>query len=267
MTRLAVALLALALLAAPLAAEAQQAGRVYRIGALTAASRAQNPSYIKAFEDSLQQHGYVPGQNLSIEYRFAEGQPERLPELATELVRLNVDVIVAVGTTAARAASTATTTIPIVTSLVGDPIAAGLVSSLARPGGNVTGLSLFAPEVYAKGLELLKAVVPRIVRVALLEDSSNPGHALTQSHVGPVAKALGLSVKRIGVVTARDVDAAFAAVISERADAVLVYLALAPLDCGRQVVRDEVLRDPLRKPRHVGVDVDDNACGGRVLCQ
>src|SRR6266550_7447988 len=157
----------LALVAAPLAAEAQQASNVARIGHLET-NPATSPHVREAFLQGLRELGYVEGRNLVIEYRDAEGKADRLPALAAELVALKVDVIVASGTLAALAAKQATRTLPIVFSPAGDPVGSGLVTSLARPGGNVTGLSAFAPELVGKRLELLKQAVPGVSRVAVL---------------------------------------------------------------------------------------------------
>jgi putative ABC transport system substrate-binding protein len=157
----------LALGAAPLAAEAQQAAKVTRIGYLSA-NLAASPHLPEAFHQGLRDLGYVEGRNVVTEYRYAEGKVERLPALAAELVALKVDVIVASGTLAALAAKQATSALPIVFSPAGDPVGSGLVTSLARPGGNVTGLSAFAPELVGKRLELLKQAVPGVSRVAVL---------------------------------------------------------------------------------------------------
>src|SRR6185295_11311843 len=159
----------LALLAAPLAAEAQPAGKVYRIGFLGGTSRIANTSMTNAFSQGLRELGYVESQNVAIEYRYAEGKYERFPDYVNELVHLKVDVIVAVPTAAALAAKNATGTIPIVTVAVFDPVESGLVASLARPGKNVTGLTLIAgPEIVGKYLELLKESVPKASRLAVL---------------------------------------------------------------------------------------------------
>src|SRR5712692_5969368 len=163
--------LALVGLFSPVAAEAQQAAKVARIGYLTG-NRAANPHLTEAFRQGLRDLGYVEGRNVVIEYRDAEGKYERLPALAAELVALKVDVIVVTNTPAALAAKQATRTIPIVLAWVGDAVGSGLVTSLARPGSNVTGLSFLAPELVGKRLELLKQVVPGVSRVAAL---SHPG--------------------------------------------------------------------------------------------
>src|SRR5262249_2729035 len=154
---------AFTLLAAPLAAEAQTAGKVYRIGYLAGGSATANPDFVETFRQGLRELGWAEGQNIAIEYRFAEGQLDRLPAVATELVRLKVEVIVATPTPAAVAAKKATATIPIVMRGVGDPVGLGLVASLGRPGGNVTGLSYsVGMETFGKSLEVLKEAVPKV---------------------------------------------------------------------------------------------------------
>jgi len=165
------------LLAAPLAAEAQPV-RMPRVGFLSVRSRSdpQIQLQLDAFWQRLRELGYVEGQNIAIEYRGAEEKYERLPDLVAELVRLKVDVIVASGITATQAAQQATKTIPIVMAGVNDPIASGLVTSVARPGGNITGLSLTAPELVGKQLQLLREVVPKVSRVAVLWNPANPGN-------------------------------------------------------------------------------------------
>jgi len=164
--------LVLALALAPLVAEAQPAEKLARIGYLSLGSAADTP---KALLQGLRELGYVEGQNLVIEYRYAEGKAERLPDLAAELVSLKVDIIVAGGTPPPLAAKRATTTIPIVMTSAGDPVGSGLVASLAKPGGNVTGLSTFTRDLAAKRLQLLKEVVPVISRVAVLEGDGSRG--------------------------------------------------------------------------------------------
>ena len=160
------------LLAAPLAARAQQAGKVYRIGILEAIPAAQNAANLDALRKGLRDLGYVEGRNLIIEYRSADGRAERFPELASELVRLKVDLIVTRGTPAARAAKNATATIPVVMATMGDPRA--IVASFAHPGGNITGETTFSTELTAKRIELLKELVPNLSRVALLHNMGNP---------------------------------------------------------------------------------------------
>jgi putative ABC transport system substrate-binding protein len=150
----------------PLAARAQQAEKKYTVGILSAGG--ENTALSVAFADALRELGWVEGRNVVFEYRYAENRPERLPELAADLVRLKVDVIAAAGTLAPLAAKRASATIPIVMTAAGDPLGSGLVASLARPGGNVTGMSLMAPDLGGKRLELLKDVLPRLSRVAVL---------------------------------------------------------------------------------------------------
>src|SRR5262245_21005107 len=152
----------------PLAARAQQAGKIYTIGFLTPGSLEELAMVTAVFPDALRELGWIEGKNVAFERRYAENRPERLPELAADPVRLNVDVIVAIGTLAPLAAKQATTNIPIVMAAAGDPVGTGLVLSLARPGGNVTGMSLMAPDLGGKRLELLKEMLPRLSRVVVL---------------------------------------------------------------------------------------------------
>jgi len=169
--------LTVSLALAPLVAEAQTAGKVYRIGYLSGASLAASKPFLEQFQQELRKLGYAEGQNVVIEYRWAEGKQERLPELAADLVRLKVDLIVAQASTAAQATYQATRTIPIVMVAVGDPMRLGLIASLGRPGGNVTGTASYLPELSGKPLEILTEIVPSIKRVALLWNPANPLHA------------------------------------------------------------------------------------------
>jgi len=213
----------LALLAAPLAAEAQPAGKVYRIGFLGGTSRIANTSMTNAFSQGLRELGYVESQNVAIEYRYAEGKYERFPDYVNELVRLKVDVIVAVPTAAALAAKNATGTIPIVTVAVFDPVESGLVASLARPGTNVTGLTLIAgPEIVGKYLELLKESVPKASRLAVLWNPANPAHPSLVTEAEKSARALGLQLQLVGARGPGKVDNALAAMTRERAGALVV---------------------------------------------
>jgi len=208
----------LALLAAPLAAPAQQPGKIARVGFLFFVT---SPFLDEAFREGLRELGYVEGQNIAIEYRSAEGKSERLPGLAAELVRLKVDVIVAAAPPATEAAKRATSTIPIVFAVSGDPVAAGLVASLARPGGNITGLASIAAEVVGKQLELLKGVAPKVSRVAVLQNPSNPGHALMLPQAEGAARALGVQLQVLKARTPSEIEAAFTAMGSQRAGASL----------------------------------------------
>jgi len=207
-----------ALLAAPLAAEAQQAGKVYRIGLL---GTFENPSGWKAFLQRLRELGWAEGKNIVMERRFSEGKPERLRDLAAELVRLNVDVIVTSQTPPAQAAKNATTTIPIVM-IVGDPVGTGLVASLARPGGNMTGLSLLNPATAGKRVELLKDILPGATRLGVLGNPTSPWTALMIREIEVSARTLGMQLQRLEVERPTDFEAAFGAAIRGRAAALLV---------------------------------------------
>jgi putative ABC transport system substrate-binding protein len=198
-------------------AEAQQPGKgVHRIGVLWAGSATGISTRLEAFRQGLRDLGYVEKNNIVFEYRFADGKPDRLPALAAELVRLNVDVIVTTAI-ATRPAKEATNTIPIVTPQFGDPVASGLVASLARPGGNITGLSQLGPELAGKRLELLKETVPKITRVAYFRNPATPGTELRGMQA--VAPALGLQLQFLEVRSPNDFDSAFKAALKERANA------------------------------------------------
>jgi len=201
------------LLAAPLAAEAQRAGKVPRVGYLS-----QDSAFVEVFRQGLRELGYVEGQNIAIEYRSAEGKDERLPGLAAELVRLKVDVIVAASPPATEAAKQATSTIPIVFPVSGDPVAEGFVASLARPGGNLTGLATIGPELLGKQLEMLKTVAPKVSRVAVLQNPSQQ----VQRQAEDAARALGVQLQVLKARTPSEIEAAFAAMSSQRAGSVLV---------------------------------------------
>ena len=223
--------LALALLAAPLATEAQQAGKVYRVGLLRDGSP-PDPN-VEAFRQGLRELGYVEGQNIAIEYRWAEGKRDRLPGLAAELVALKVDLIVTAGTTVTRAAKQATGTIPIVMAAIGDPVAAGLVASLAHPGGNITGLSILGPELAGKRLQLLKELLPGLSRVAVLSTLGNPHNALEFQWVRVAAQALGVELELLEL---RDPDELESAVNRVRPDALVTLSDPALFDHRSRVV-------------------------------
>jgi putative ABC transport system substrate-binding protein len=228
------AALALGLLVAPLAAEAQQAPKVYRIGYLSYLGCSDDPFLRDPFRQGLRELGYVEGRNIIIECRGAPGKPDRYPDLVAELVRLNVDVLVTTGTALTLAAKEATRTVPIVMVYVGDPVGSGLVSSLARPGANVTGLSMLASEMVQKGLELLKEASPSVSRLTVLIDSSNPGQTLPDQQMAATAKILGVRPQRVELRTSADLDPAFAAVLRQRAEALFVYpLPITPRDSER----------------------------------
>ena len=187
------------LLVAPLAGAAQQPAKVPRIGYLSPLSPSSDSTRIEAFRQGLRDFGYVEGQNIAIEYRYAEGKFNRLPDLAAELVRFKVDVIVVASTPGILAAKNATSTIPIVMALSADPVPTGLVSSLARPGGNITGLSLLSGELSGKRLELLKEVVPNLSRVAVLWDPVNPATLLQLRETEAAAQVLGVQLQPLEV--------------------------------------------------------------------
>jgi putative ABC transport system substrate-binding protein len=213
-----------AILAAPLAAGAQQTGKVWRIGHLAAipATTPDTARIVNAFIEGLREHGYVEGQNLVIVRRYAEGRADRWPELASELVRLKVDVIVVATTPAALAAKNASSSIPIVHVAANDPVGAGLATSLARPGGNVTGFAVLYPELAAKGLLLLKEARPGLSRVAVLWNPTNPANASVWRETEKTARVSGLTLHSVPVRTLEDFDDVFAAVAGARADGLLV---------------------------------------------
>src|SRR5437868_14302242 len=215
--------LALGVAAAPLAAEAQQAGKVYRIGYLSTPTRASVDNGLQAFLRALRKLGWVEGQNLIIEYRWADGNVERLPDLAAELVRRNVDVIVAPAGSAALAAKNATSSIPIVMIFPSDPVETGLVASLSRPGGNITGTTFTAgPEIFGKQLQILKEAIPHASRVAILSNPADPSFALQVRQVEETARSLGIRLQHVDARGPEEFDSAFAAMERERADALLV---------------------------------------------
>jgi putative tryptophan/tyrosine transport system substrate-binding protein len=197
-------------------AEAQQAKKVPRIGFLSFSTFPTSPRY-EPFQQGLRELGYIEGKDIFIETRYAEGKQDQLSDFATELVKLKVDVIVTSTTPGVLAAKNATSAIPIVFAGVGDPVGAGLVSSLARPGGNITGLSMLSPELGGKRLELLKETFPKITKVAYLRNPDFPGPALTAMR--EAARTLGLQLQSLDVRSARDFDGAFDAVLKERAQA------------------------------------------------
>ncbi len=215
--------LALSILSAPLSSAAQQRGKVPRIGFLGGASPSAAAHLVDALRQGLRDLGYVEGQNIAIEYRFAEGKAERLPDLAAELVRLKVDVIVAPNPPGALAAKNATTTIPIVMAIAGDPVGLGLVASLARPGGNVTGLSNVSVELAPKQLQLLKQAVPKVSRVAVLWNPGNKANALSFRELEVAARSLGVQLQPLEAQSPDDFDSAFAAMTRERAGALVVF--------------------------------------------
>jgi putative ABC transport system substrate-binding protein len=206
----------------PLAARAQQSGKIPRIGFLTRASDTSVVSQIDAFRQSLRDLGWVEGKSVTIEYRDAAGHADRLPALAAELVALNVDVIVTVDTPPTQAAKQATSTIPIVIAVSADPVGAGLVSSLGHPGGNVTGLSLLAPETDQKNLELLKEILPKTRQVAMIFDPKNRGMMLRLNSIKAAALTLAIEFQPIPTVSASELAGALASAAAAPPDALIV---------------------------------------------
>jgi len=207
-------------LAAPLAAEAQQAGKVQRIGVLL--HDGAPPGLLEAFREGLHELGYLEGKNIAIELRNAAGKNERLSALADELLRLKVDVILAVNTPAAQAAKKATATVPIVITRIGDPVKSGLVLSLARPGGNVTGLSFDTQDLGPKRIQLLKEILPGISRVVILFNADNPGATLVAAEMESASSQLGLQLLRLPVRGPTDFPGAFQAATRARAEGLAV---------------------------------------------
>jgi len=218
-------LIAVVLLAFRVAVEAQQPKKVPRIGYLSVSSPSAMSTRTEAFRQGLRELGYVEGKNIVIEWRSAEGKRDRLPSLAAELVRLKVDIIVTAGPPATRSAKEATVTIPIVFAQDGDPVASGFVASLARPGGNITGLSTLAPELSGKRLELLKEIVPRLSRVAVLGNSTNPANAQVLKETELAAGVFGVKLQYLDVLDPKDIETAFRAASKGRADAVLMTVS------------------------------------------
>ena len=206
------------LLAAPLATEAQQARKVPRVGVLAGQSAEISPP-ILTLREGLRELGYVEGQNIAIEWRWAHGKDERFPDLAAELVSLKVDIIVAPTTASAQAAQRATKTIPIVMGFVTDPVALGLVANLARPDGNITGLGVPTPEIAGKRLQLLREVAPTVARIAVLSDPSQPADLRGTE---AAAQALGVQLQVWKVRSGGELDRAFAAIARERAAGIII---------------------------------------------
>jgi putative ABC transport system substrate-binding protein len=209
-----------AAMAWPLAARAQRARKTHTIGFLSPAM-AVFTAYSTVLFNALRELGWIEGQNIAIERRYAENRLERLPELAAELVHLNVEVIVATGTLGPLAAKRATSAIPIVMTAAGDPLASGLVASLAHPGGNVTGLSLMVPDIAGKRLELLREIVPRLVNVAVLWNAANPYPAIVFKETQTAAQKLGIEVQSLEVRSPDDFNGAFEKARRQRPDALI----------------------------------------------
>src|SRR5215470_7572662 len=213
-------------------ATAQQPKKVPRIGYLSVGP-ASDPARGEAFRQGLRELGYLDGKNIVIEWRYAEGKRDRLPALVIELVRLKVDIIVTSNSAATRAAKEATKTTPIVMAQDTDPVANGFVASLARPGGNITGLATLRPELSGKQLELLKETVPRLSRVAVFGTSTQPGNLQSIKEVELAAKAFGVKLQYLDILSLKDIETAFRAASKARAEAVL-YLVAGTVAGGHQ---------------------------------
>ena len=220
--KILVSILAVVILAFVHPVQAQQTKKVPRIGLLLSTSASVTNEAVEAFRQRLRELGYVEGKNIAFEFRVAENKLDRLPDLAAELVRLKVDAIITGSTPAVQAAKRATTTIPIVMGNVSDPVAMGLVASLARPGGNVTGLSNLAPDLAGKRLELLKETLPKVIRVAYIWDPRSPALTLIQKEMQAAAQALGLKLQSLEVRNHDELAKAFESAVSERAGALIV---------------------------------------------
>src|SRR5438445_7837579 len=224
--------LTVSLILAPLAAKGQQAGKIYRIGLITVTHIPGE----EAFFERLRELGYVEGQNLVTERRHSEGRAERFPEFAAELVRLKVDIIIVTTTPAALAVKSTTKTVPVVLPTAIDPVAAGVVASLARPGGNITGLTTLAPELVGKRLQLLKEAIPRLSRVAVLWNAANLANARPLREAQDAARALGVTLQSQEVRGPTDFERVFAAMTRERPDALLFQGDGLTVQHGEQIV-------------------------------
>jgi putative tryptophan/tyrosine transport system substrate-binding protein len=206
----------------PLAGRAQQTRNVFRIGFLGNSTAALEANLVEPFRGGLRDLGYVEGQNILIEYRWAEGKYEHFPALTAELIALKVDVIVTAGTPASLAVKKATTSIPLVMVAVGDPVATGLVASLGRPGGNITGLTSISSEMEGKRLELLREVVPTLSHIAVLWNAASPIQVIEERETQAAAQMLGMKMLSLGVRTREDIEDALTTIVRERPGALLV---------------------------------------------
>jgi putative tryptophan/tyrosine transport system substrate-binding protein len=257
-TKTVVALLVGLALASIHPVEAQQPGKLHRIGYLESGSASGSTHLLDAFRQGLHELGHVEGKNIDIEYRYAEGKTERLPDLAAELVRLKVDVILVRATGEALAVKETTNTIPIIMLNVGNPMAAGLIASLARPGGNITGLTQMTPEVGGKRLELLKEVVPKMSRLAVLTMSRpDTGLQLQMKEIEAAAQALGVQLQPLEVRGPEDIDSAFQAAANKRVSA-LIVLAHPPFFAERRRIGELAVKSrlPTMYPQSDYVDAD-----------
>ena len=229
-------LVAVVLLALCVSAEAQQATTIRQIGYLEGGPLSAHTARMEALRQGLRELGYEDGKNISIEWRFGDGKVDRLSALAAELVGLKVAVIVTGGAGPTRAAKEATSTIPIVMAQDNDPVASGVVASLARPGGNITGLSNFAPELSSKRLEILRAVIPKLSRVAVLGSSTFPSYALVMRELELAAKVLGVKLQYLDILEPKDVETAFRAAAEGRAEGVTTFASAMVVSQRAQIV-------------------------------
>ena len=236
-------------------AEAQQSAKIPRIGYVTIASLSSNVARVEAFRHGLRELGYVEGKNIVIEWRSGDGKVERQGELTSELVRLNVDVIVTSGPSMTRAAKEATVTIPIVMAQDTDPVGNGFIASLARPGGNITGLSVLSPELSGKQLELLKEIVPKLFRVAVLGNSNEPANRKTLKEIESAAGTFGVQLQPFDVLRPKDIEASFRAATNAHADALLV-LASALLADHRTLIANLALKRRVPVMYFSGISVE-----------
>jgi putative ABC transport system substrate-binding protein len=236
-------------------AEAQQPKKVPRIAWLTQGVLSNIQARQQAFREGLYKLGYIEGKNILIEWRGADNIAGRTTALAEELVRLKVEVIVTAGSGVTRVAKAATSSIPIVMASDDDPVGNGFVASLARPGGNITGLSQLAPELSGKRLEILKEVIPKLSRLALFETSTNASNAQVMKEIELAAAVFGVKLQRIDVLTTKDIEAAFSAAVKERADAVLENISGSIRGPARKELAELAVRNKLpvmrERPEHV----------------
>jgi ABC-type uncharacterized transport system substrate-binding protein len=246
-----------AMLLAPCSpAMAQQPKKVPQIVYLHGAPASSVAARTEAFREGLRELGYVEGKNILIEYRYAEGKFDRLPVLAAELVRLKIDIIVTTGPIVTRAAKEATSTIPIVMTNEGDPVGTGFVASLARPGGNITGLSTLAPELSGKRLELLKEIIPQLSRVAVFGTSTLPDNAQRLREVELAATAFGVKLQYLDVLGPKDIETAFRAAVKGRADAMLWQVAGGVANAHRTQILELAVKSRLPAIYHNSAYVD-----------
>jgi putative ABC transport system substrate-binding protein len=236
-------LLATVLLTTVSLGEAQQPTKIPRIGYLAPSFLSNNPARTEAFRQGLRELGYVDGKNIVIEWRSPEEKADRLAALLTELVRLKLDVIVTGGSSVTRAAKEATSTIPIVMANDGDPVGNGFVASLARPGGNITGLSSLAPELSGKRLELLREIVPKLSRVAVIGTSTNPANGEALREMELAAGAFGLQLQSLDVRDPKGIETAFRTASKGRAEAVL--LLAGPVFSSQRKIADLAVKSRL----------------------